>query len=155
MNHREGWGITESVDFFSESLHSGGPSLPSQHFIACQLVLKLQGKRWDDRSDLTNQASTDLQCNLCSSRCLCYLESWADSWPRPAASGYKVSRPPLGLSSPEPHWTSRRLRTVPPSQCSQFYKFFKSHHFILDTCCFLLKVWVVSGSLSNQPLCGS
>ena len=52
MNHREGWWITESVDFFSEALHCGWPSLPAQHFIAGQLVLELiEIMRWEERCD--------------------------------------------------------------------------------------------------------
>jgi len=40
MNHREGRGITEGVDFLSEALHCGGPSLPAQYFVTGQLVLE-------------------------------------------------------------------------------------------------------------------
>ena len=66
MDHREGRGITERVDFLGESLHCGRPSLPAQHFIAGQLVLKLRERvRWEPANCPVTYNAILAAANIC------------------------------------------------------------------------------------------
>ena len=122
VDHREGWRITETVDFFGKTFYGGGSSLPAQNLIAGKFILKLE----KSKSLRTAQVQavqfavclTHLQCSPCSSKSPSRQESWEGSLPRPAASVCTASTPRLGWWSPASgrQWSSRTLRRVPCSE---------------------------------------